>query len=64
MTKELLGNDYIEHNILHASIGIEKAVEVLQNFHDGIRTDIDPTGNNLGHMMYLENNFADGFENR
>ena len=21
-------------------------------------------GNNLGHMMFLENNFADGYENR
>ena len=53
-----------EHNILHAGIGIEQAVEVLQNFHDNIPTNIDPTGNNVGHTMYLENNFASGFENR
>ena len=58
-----MGADYVEHNILHGSIGIENAVEVLQNFHD-IQTGIDPTGKNLGHMMYLENTFADGFENR
>ncbi len=64
LIQELLGADYSEHNILHGSIGIEKAVEVLQNFHDNIPKGLDPTGNNLGHMMYLEDNFAEGFENR
>ena len=44
---ELLGSDYSEHNILHAGIGIEKAVDVLKVFHD-IQTNLDPTGNNLG----------------
>ena len=44
---ELLGADYSEHNILHAGIGIEKAVDILKTFHD-IEEDLDPTGNNLG----------------
>ena len=64
LLRELLGADYVEHNILHGGIGIENAVEVLQNFHDNISTDINKTGYNIGNAIYLENNFADGFENR
>ena len=59
LVDELLGSDYSDHNILHAGIGIENAVEVLSNYHD-IKVGLDPTGNNLGHMMFLENNYADG----
>ena len=47
VVNELLGADYSEHNILHAGIGIEKAVDILKTFHD-IEEDLDPTGNNLG----------------
>ena len=51
IVNELLGADYSEHNILHAGIGIEKAVDVLKAFHD-IQTDLDPTGKNLGSCIY------------
>ncbi len=56
---ELLGADYSIHNILHAGLGLERAVQVLKEYHKDITTDLDPTGNNLGHMMYLEENFAE-----
>lgn len=43
--------------VLHPGIGIEEAVEVLREFHE-VSEGLDPTGNNLGHMMYLEDHFA------
>lgn len=63
LIQELLGADYIEHNILHGSIGIENAVDILKNYQSDIPTGIDPTGRNLGHNMFLEDNFAEGYEN-
>jgi len=52
VVEELLGADYSDHNILHAGIGIEKAVDILKAFHD-IPTGLDPTGNNLGNKRTL-----------
>ncbi|XP_059088618.1 putative ammonium transporter 2 [Tigriopus californicus] len=56
LVDELLGADYATHNILHADIGIERAVGVLKEFHD-FTQEIEPTGNNLGHSLYLEANY-------
>ena len=64
MVSELLGADYTVHNILHGGTGIEQAVETLKYLDPEIPTDIEPTGNNLGHSMYLEDNFAEGFDLR
>ena len=61
---ELLGADYTVHSIMHGGTGTEKAVETLKYLDPEIPTDIQPTGNNLGHSMYLEDNFADGFDLR
>ena len=62
---ELLGADYTVHNIMHGGAsGIAKAVETLKYVDPDIPTDIEPTGNNLGHSMYLEDNYAEGFDLR
>ncbi len=60
VVEELLGADYAVHNILHPDIGVEEAVAILREFHgeEDVAVGIQPTGNNLGHMMYLEDNFA------
>lgn len=52
LVDELLGADYAIHNILHADIGIERAVAVLKEFHD-VTQEIEPTGNNLGTSFYV-----------
>ena len=46
----MLGADYAVHNILHSGIGIEKAVEILKDFHD-VTEGLDPTGNNKGFTL-------------
>ena len=58
LVNELLGADYSEHNILHSGIGVDKAIHLLREYHD-ITEGIQPSGNNLGHSMYLENNYGD-----
>ena len=58
LVNELLGADYSDHDILHSGIGVDKAVHLLREYHD-ITEGIQPSGNNLGHSMYLENNYGD-----
>ena len=52
---ELLGADLMEHNILHNSIGITEALDILQRFYDIDNLDLrgDP------HKKYIAQMEAD-----
>ena len=60
VVNELLGADYADHNILNSGAGVDKAVNILKEYHD-ISEGLQPSGNNLGHSMYLEDNYCDTF---
>ena len=57
LVNELLGADYSDHNILNSEAGVGKAVDILREYHD-ITEGLQNTGHNLGHSMYLEENYG------
>ena len=57
LVNELLGADYSDHNILNGGAGVDEAVTILREYHD-VTEGLQATGNNLGHSMYLEQNYG------
>ena len=57
LVNELLGADYSDHNILNAGAGVDEAVNVLREYHN-VTEGLQATGYNLGHSMYLEQNYG------
>ena len=58
VVNELLGADYSDHNILNSGAGVDKAINLIREYHD-ITEGLQPSGKNLGHSMYLEDNYGD-----
>ena len=46
--EELLGADYMEHNIHHPGVGVSRAVSVLKNHNDNVDLQLVPVGKNKG----------------
>ena len=57
LVNELLGADFSDHNILDAGTGMEKTIGMLKEYHD-ITEGLQTSGLNMGHAMYLENNYG------
>ena len=47
--EELLGADYMEHNIHHPGIGVTRAVSVLKDHKDNVDLQLVPVGKNKGN---------------
>ena len=46
--EELLGADYMEHNIHHPGVGVTRAVSVLKDHADNVDLQLVPVGKNKG----------------
>ena len=57
--EELLGADYVEHNIHRHGLDLTRAVSVIGDRHGDILRGHVPVGKNKGHMDYLENTYSD-----
>ena len=57
--EELLGADYVEHNIHRHGLELTRAVSVIGDRHDDILRGHVPVGKNKGHMDYLEHTYSD-----
>ena len=57
--EELLGADYVEHNIHRHGLHLTRAVSVLGEKHGDILRGHVPVGKNKGHMDYLEDTYCD-----
>ena len=56
--EELLGADYVEHNVHRHGLGLTRSVSVIGNLHDDILRGHVPVGKNKGHMDYLERSYS------
>ena len=57
--EELLGADYVEHNIHRHGLQLTRAVSVIGEKHGDILRGHVPVGKNKGHMDYLEDTYSD-----
>ena len=57
--EELLGADYVEHNIHRHGLHLTRAVSVIGGKHEDILRGHVPVGKNKGHMDYLEDTYSD-----
>ena len=57
--EELLGADYVEHNIHRHGLHLTRAVSVVGEKHEDILRGHVPVGKNKGHMDYLEDTYSD-----
>ena len=57
--EELLGADYVEHNIHRHGLHLTRAVSVIGEKHEDILRGHVPVGKNKGHMDYLEDTYSD-----
>ena len=48
--EELLGADYMEHNIHHPGVGVTRAVSVLKDHADNVDLQLVPVGKNKGSL--------------
>ena len=46
--EELLGADYMEHNIHHPGVGVTRAVSVLKDHKENVDLQLVPVGKNKG----------------
>ena len=46
--EELLGADYMEHNIHHPGVGVTRAVSVLKEHKENVDLQLVPVGKNKG----------------
>ena len=49
--EELLGADYMEHNIHHPSVGVSRAVSVLKEHKENVDLQLVPVGKNKGKRV-------------
>ena len=46
--EELLGADYMEHNVRHPGVGVTRAVSVLKRHEENVDLQLVPVGKNKG----------------
>jgi len=56
--EELIGADYMEHNIHHPGVGVTRAVSVIGKRNPSVDLGLTRVGNNKGHSDYLEKVYA------
>ena len=49
--EELLGADYMEHNIHHPGVGVTRAVSVLKDHKENVDLQLVPVGKNKGKTI-------------
>ena len=52
--EELLGADYMEHNIHHPGVGVTRAVSVLKDHKENVDLQLVPVGKNKGILNLTE----------
>ena len=62
--EELVGGDYIQHNIHRQGMDVSRAVSALAIDHADIARGLVPVGKNKGHMDYLEGTYGGGRRSR
>ena len=49
--EELLGADYMEHNVRHPGVGVTRAVSVLKRHEENVDLQLVPVGKNKGILV-------------
>ena len=49
--EELLGADYMEHNVRHPGVGVTRAVSVLKTHEENVDLQLVPVGKNKGDCI-------------
>ena len=49
--EELLGADYMEHNVRHPGVGVTRAVSVLKSHEENVDLQLVPVGKNKGRYI-------------